>query len=115
MGSRVEPELFERDSDMAELSDALVRAAAGHGSVVAIEGPAGIGKTRLLSELRGRAVEAGLEVLSARGGELEREFAFGVARQLFEPVLRRPDRAELFAGAAAHAEPLLEGAPGPAH
>jgi hypothetical protein len=51
-----------------------------------IEGPAGIGKTRLLDELRRRAQEHGLLVLEARAGLLEREFAFGVVRQLLEPV-----------------------------
>jgi DNA-binding CsgD family transcriptional regulator len=52
----------------------------------------------------------GLRVLSARGGELEREFPFGVVRQLLEPVLAAADQAErgtLLAGAAALAEPVL--------
>lgn len=65
MRSSTEPELFERDSDLAELADALARAGAGRGSVVAIEGPAGIGKTRLLAELRAQAAEAEFEVLTA--------------------------------------------------
>ncbi len=59
--------------------------------------------------MRGR-VDAGLQVLSARGNELEREFAFGVARQLFEvPVARAdPERQEqLLAGAAGFTRPLL--------
>ena len=68
-----------------------------------IEGPAGIGKTALLAQTREAAAEAGLQVLSARGHELEHEFAFGVARQLFElPVARAdPERQDqLLAGAA---------------
>ena len=52
--------------------------------MLAFEGPAGIGKTRLLGVLRERAVEAGATVLDARAGVLEREFGFGVVRQLFE-------------------------------
>src|SRR5437764_15225037 len=95
-----EPELFERDGDLAELSEALASASAGHGSVVAIEGPAGIGKTRLLRELRARAEETDMAVLAARGGELERDFAFGVVRQLVEPMLR-VKRPEPLPGAAA--------------
>src|SRR4051812_16358681 len=102
-----EPELFERDSDLADLAEALVRAGGGHGSVVAIEGPAGIGKTRLLRELRRTAEEADMEVLAARGGELERDFAFGVVRQLFEPLLSRQGT-ELLSGAAALAAPLFD-------
>src|SRR2546423_5037765 len=102
-----EPELFERDSDLAELTEALLLAVGGHASVVAIEGPAGIGKTRLLRELRRTAEEADMRVLSARGGELERDFAFGVVRQLFEPLLAR-HRSELLSGAAALAAPLFD-------
>src|SRR4051812_11496743 len=102
-----ESELLERDSDLAELSEALVRAGGGRGAVVAIEGPAGIGKTRLLRELRRTAEESDMEVLAARGGELERDFAFGVVRQLFEPLLAR-DRSELQSGAATLAAPLFD-------
>ena len=38
-----------------------------------IEGPAGIGKSRLVDEARELSHVAGLQVLSARAGELERE------------------------------------------
>ena len=75
--------------------------AAGQPATALIEGPAGIGKTRLLSELKQQAGERGIRVLSGRGSELEREFPFGVVRQLFEPALREaPNRVELFEGAA---------------
>jgi hypothetical protein len=53
----------------------------------------------------------GLRVLSARGGELEREFAFVLVRQLFEPLLATvpaEERADLFAGAAGLAAPLFD-------
>ena len=39
-----------------------------------------------------RAAAGRLRVLSARGSELEREFAFGVVRQLFEAELAAPER-----------------------
>jgi hypothetical protein len=55
------------------------------GRLAVIEGPAEIGKTRLLAEPRTLSTE--FEVLSARAGELEGDFAFGVARQLFEAAL----------------------------
>jgi DNA-binding CsgD family transcriptional regulator len=51
-----------------------------------------------------------MRVLSARAGEHEAEFAFGVVRQLFEQPLASgsPDqRVELLAGAAALVEPLF--------
>jgi len=55
--------------------------------VLLITGPAGIGKTALLGAARERARGAGMRVLAGRGGELEGGFSFGVARQLFEPLL----------------------------
>jgi len=83
--SAPQPELVERDDDLARLAGGLAAAREGRGSLVAIEGPAGIGKTRLIERLRGDASGAGLTVLSARGGELESGFAFGVVRQLLAP------------------------------
>ena len=101
--------LYERDEDVAALGAAIGEAAAGHARLVLIEGPAGIGKTRLLAEARELATAAGLAQLSARGGELEREFAFGVVRQLFEPVLADDAaRAQSLVGAAAAARPVFE-------
>jgi DNA-binding CsgD family transcriptional regulator len=52
-----------------------------------------------------------MRVLAARGGELEGEFAYGIVRQLFEPLLASavPDlRAELLSGPAALMEPLFD-------
>jgi DNA-binding SARP family transcriptional activator len=78
--------LLERDDELATISAALQRLAAGQGGVLAFEGPAGIGKTRLLGVLRDRARDHGAEVLDARAGLLEREYGFGVVRQLFEAM-----------------------------
>ncbi len=92
------------------LVTALSSARAGNGALVVIEGPAGIGKTRLLQVCRNHSREQGLTVLDSRGGELEREFSFGVVRQLFEEPLRRLDpgrRAALLDGAAGIAGSLL--------
>ena len=73
-----------------EMIQALLQAArGGAGRLLAIEGRAGMGKTRLLGEARKAADSADLEMLTARGGELEQDFAFGVVRQLFEPLLAR--------------------------
>ena len=68
-----------------------------------IEGPAGIGKSHLLDELRRRARDHELQVVSAHGGELEIEYGFGIVRQLFEPLLlgsSDSDREQLLSGAA---------------
>jgi DNA-binding NarL/FixJ family response regulator len=100
--------LLDRESELGIVEALLATARGGAGSVLVLEGAAGIGKTRLLQEICERA--RGLEVLTARGGELERDMAFGVVRQLFEVVLaRRPRRVRnaLFSDAAAPAGRLL--------
>lgn len=104
-------DLLERDRELAALDGLILDAKAGESRLALIEGPAGIGKTQLVGQLRDRAASAGMRVLSARGSQLEREFAFGVVRQLFEPVLDD----EVLSGAAEAARPVfgsLEVAPG---
>jgi hypothetical protein len=97
--------LLERDDELARLRAALDGAQAGAGALVVIEGEPGIGKTALLRHALSMARESSFEVLTARGGELERGLTFGVARQLLER--RAHDDERLFAGAARHAAPLL--------
>jgi len=102
--------LLERDIQVAALRALAGAAREGEGRFAVIEGTAGIGKTRLLGEARAIAGSAGMRVLAARGGELEGEFAYGIVRQLFEPLLgsAAPDlRAELYSGPAALIEPLF--------
>ncbi|HEX2096915.1 MAG TPA: AAA family ATPase [Solirubrobacterales bacterium] len=95
--------LFDRGPEVEELDSRIEQAVAGQGCLAVIEGPAGIGKSRLLAEARRRA-KGSMRVLSARGGELEGEFPFGVVRQLFDPELADPERRELLlSGAAAPA------------
>jgi DNA-binding CsgD family transcriptional regulator len=75
-----------------------------------LEGPAGIGKTRLVLAARQRGREFGLVTLSARGSELERDFAYGLVRQLLDAPLvaaSTSERAELLAGAAGRAAALF--------
>src|SRR5215831_11942919 len=96
--------LLERDVQVAALRALADAARGGGGRFAVIEGSAGIGKTRLLAEARGIAGSAGMRVLAARGGELEGGFAYGIVRQLFEPLLAAvvPElRAELLSGPAA--------------
>ena len=97
-------DLLEREEELSALDAALARARAGQGQVVAVEGPGGIGKTRLLAAARGAAREAGMRTLHARASELERSFTFGVVRQLFEPAL--------FAASAEERDRWLSGAAG---
>jgi len=110
--------LLERDVELAELEQALSSVREGCGGIVLVEGPAGIGKSALLAAARERAEQAGMGVLSARSTEIEREYAYGAVRQLFEPPLRkaRPEqRGDWLRGAAAPAAAVLsaEDAVGP--
>ena len=98
---------LERERELAELERCLSLARAGRGALALVEGAAGIGKTRLLREAWRAAGVAGMRVLRGRGAELEREFPYGVVRQLIEPALATSERGELLAGAAALAEPLF--------
>ena len=106
--------LLERSGELARIESALAGACAGRGAFVVLEGPAGIGKTALLAAARVAASDRGMRVLRSRGTELERDFAFGVVRQLFEPPLAEasePERADLLQGAAGVAAGVL-GLPG---
>ena len=102
--------LLERDAALARIDERLREASAGRGSLLLLEGPAGIGKTRLVLAAGRHGRELGLATLSARGSELERDFAYGLVRQLFEVPLvaaSPSERAELLAGAAGHAATLF--------
>jgi DNA-binding CsgD family transcriptional regulator len=102
--------LLEREHELELLREMLRRAQAGSGALAFIEAPAGQGKTALLRALRREATGAGVRVLSAIGAELERDFAFGVVRQLFEPELHvagEARRARLFRDAAELARPIV--------
>lgn len=101
--------LLERERELAVLEAAVRGAATGRAAFVVVEGPAGIGKSRLLRAVRAQAASAGFRVLSARGSDLERELPFGVVRQLFEPVMVEPDqRRRWLAGPATPAARVFE-------
>lgn len=105
------PKLLERRGETAALGQALRSARARNGGLVVVEGAAGLGKSRLLAAAAHSARASGMSVVSARGNELERDFPFGVALQLYEPVLAAADtegRARLLSGAAGLAAPLFE-------
>jgi DNA-binding CsgD family transcriptional regulator len=107
--------LFERNDELGRIDALLALAQAGSGDMLLITGPAGIGKSVLLGVARERARLAGMRVLSGCGRELEGGFSFGVARQLFEPLLAGAEEREqdaLLAGAARRALTALEGETG---
>ncbi|MFG1807193.1 ATP-binding protein [Streptomyces sp. NPDC049040] len=87
--------LLEREMETAALESLLSdlsgppsgAAAIGTGGLLVFAGPAGLGKTTLLNEVRRRAMARGCTVLSARGGEQEQGVAFQVVRHLVQPLL----------------------------
>ena len=104
-------ELVEREGELGRLDELLVRARADTGVVVFVLGEPGVGKTRLVEEAGRRGSEIGMDVLRARGGELEQQLPFGVVRQLFEARLSGEtpaSREELFEGAAELARPVFD-------
>ncbi len=108
--------LRERQDELAAIAADVEAAGEGRGSLLLIEGPAGIGKTELLRAASERAAEAGMEVLAARAGELEQSLAYGIVRQLFESRIasaRAAERRSLLSGAASLASAAL-GEPGAA-
>ena len=103
------PDLVDRVRETAVLRRVVDDVVAGTSCCVLVEGPAGIGKSRLLVEAVRLATAGGARVLSARGSQLERSFGFGAVRQLFEPCARDPERRDaLLAGAAAGAATVFE-------
>jgi predicted ATPase len=84
-----------RVRELGELERALDETRSGHGSTILVAGDAGIGKTRLTSELATRARDTGFEVLLGRsidlvGTELPYQPFVEALRPLGE--LRRVDR-----------------------
>ncbi|MET0811325.1 MAG: ATP-binding protein, partial [Thermoleophilaceae bacterium] len=115
-GTPVPPDiaLFRRERELALLEAAVERAWSGRGSLIVCTGPAGSGRSKLLSVAAERAEQAGMRVLSATGRSAERDLDFGAALQLFEAEVSRADaeeRERLLSGAAALAAPLLTRGP----
>ena len=103
--------MLERTDELALIDESLRAAQAGLGAAMLFDGAAGIGKTDLLTAAIARAREGRMLVLSARGDELERSFPYAVVRELFEPTVmqaRDAVRGRLLAGAAVHAETIVD-------
>src|SRR5215212_1548006 len=110
--ARVSTKLLERDGEIAALREALAAARDGRGSVTVLQGSAGLGKSRLLETARRGARRAGMRVLDARAGDLDRDVALGVARELLAAPLAdagEADRERAFAGVGGLAREALAG------
>lgn len=80
---------LERETELDGITAALDDAADGGGRTLLIEGPAGIGKTRLISHAHTLARSRGFERVTAVGEELEKAISWAVVRQLLERLIAR--------------------------
>ena len=100
--------LLQRSFELAALERQLQQIRAGAGRVIVVQGPAGVGKSSLVRAVAQSASGAGVRVLSAWAGPLEREAGWGVVRQLFGPTAAGPEWEHLGVGAAALARRVLD-------
>ena len=94
--------LLERERELFALSALVEAAGRGEGGVAAIEGSAGIGKTRLLVETRSRA-GPGMRILSARADQAHVLLELGprvVGRAVSPRLSRLPAEARALVEAA---------------
>ena len=100
--------LLQRSVELAALERQLREICAGSGRVILVQGPAGVGKSSLARAVTQSASGAGMRVLSACAGPLEREAGWGVVRQLLGPTTAGPEWELLGVGAAALARRVLD-------
>src|SRR5215207_5446641 len=106
--------LLERSFEVGALAQAIDGGCGGDGQMALLEGSSGIGKTRLLETAAVLAGERGADVFRTCGGELERDYPFGLVRRLLEANIARAvpaQREAVFRGYAKLAESLLQPPP----
>jgi len=81
---RVDGNLYERELHMAAIDKLLQGAAQGHGGTLVLSGPAGSGKTSLLS-LAHHLAGPRFERRRVAGSPMERHLAWALARDLLQP------------------------------
>lgn len=77
--------LLEREDELARVRTALHAADSGDSSLILLTGPLGSGRSALLRALPELADED-TRVLRANAAPMERDFAFGVVRQVFDQL-----------------------------
>jgi len=111
MGGAVSDRLLERDYELAVIRGAVAAAGDGAGRVLVVEGPAGIGKTRLLDEVREMASADGFRLLSAHSDPADHEVPYGAVRALLaSAAASHEDLTDLFTGPASLCLAILSGA-----
>ena len=92
--------LLEREQERQAIDASLEALGGGRGGVLIVEGEAGIGKSTLARYVADGSRQRGLQLFLARGGELEKDVPYGIAIELFGPLIRDAGEGELFAGPA---------------
>ncbi|HET9082063.1 MAG TPA: AAA family ATPase [Trebonia sp.] len=109
-----QPLILDREAELAAVRQAVTAVASGRGSLILMQGSAGIGKTSMLRAACAEAAAHGLRTLTARGLPLEQGFSYGIARQLLEPVRAAAGPGEwdaLLDGAAGLARRVFDSVP----
>ena len=103
--------LLERAVEADLIAALLEGLSRQRGGVLVFEASPGLGKSRLLDLAADRAASGGIQVFRANGHVLERSYAWGVVRSLFEATVLdadEPQRARLLDGPAAAARQVFE-------
>ncbi len=104
---RLVPEFVGRSEELAELGTLWQSVLSARPRMVAIMGPAGIGKSRLAAELLRRASLDGAVVADAAGLDVERALELGVLATLVRDLLTLPGAAGISAGSIEALHTLL--------
>lgn len=86
--------LVGRRAELGWLTDALAALSQGRGGVAVLQGPPGIGKTRILDEIAAR-VDTGALLLRGRASEFETSFPLGVFVDALDDYLRSLGRSPM--------------------
>lgn len=108
---------LEREAELGRIAAALEQSAGGSGQLLVVEGPPGIGKSRLVDGARDLAKARGFARIKAVADEAEQALPWGVVRQLVERSILRysgETREAILAGPAGSALTAIDGAPDPA-
>jgi predicted ATPase len=100
------PIVIRRDAHLAALDAVLDALAAGHGQTLVLTGEAGIGKSRLVAEMRARAVARDLLVFEGRCFEPDRTVPYAPLRDLVRAQLARQAPETIASALAPIAAPL---------
>jgi adenylate cyclase len=85
---RAESNLVGRRGEMSAVEELLARAVDGHGAVVGVVGPPGIGKSRLVREVSAMAVARGVEVFTTFCESHASQIPFYAVAQLLRAITR---------------------------